>query len=199
MGFVPFVISTNFSYSSLQTYCSAGRVRLELTYISLTGRPPADGAPANMVQRGTIRTSIALAFNQALYQLELPLRISISMLGRLPGPVSPHRYPDQPAVPLHSPSLNQTVSNNRATGPEPNQVLPHPLATFQAPQSWSRWHGIEPATSCLQGRRSNPLSYTGETAACTAVKHNPELSKSTQPIVGHVYSGHKKTPLRHSA
>ena len=111
---------------------------------------------------GTIRTFIALAFNQKLYPLELPLPVSITALGRLPGPVSPHRYPDQTAVPLYSPSLRQAVLNNEATGLEPIQVLPHPLATSQVPQTWSRWHGIEPATSCLQGRCSSPLSYTGK-------------------------------------
>lgn len=110
---------------------------------------------------GTIRTFIALAFNQALYRLELPLPVLITAFGRLPGPVSPHRYPDLTAVPLYSPLLCQAVSNNKATGPEPIQVLPHLLATSQMPQTGSRWHGIEPATSCLQNRRSSPLSYTG--------------------------------------
>lgn len=122
----------------------AGRVGLESTFISVTGRPPANGAPAKAGATGTIRTFIALAFNQALYRLELPLRISVAALGRLPGPVSPHRYPDSLLVPLYSPSPRQAVSNDKATGPEPNQVLPHPLATSQAPQSCSRWLGNGP-------------------------------------------------------
>lgn len=53
----------------------AGRVGLEPTYISLTGRPPTGGAPANNLIGAAkwIRTITALDFNQALYLLELSL------------------------------------------------------------------------------------------------------------------------------
>ena len=139
----------------------AGRVGLEPTSISLTGRPPTDGAPANVVQRERFERSSPWPSTRRSTNWSYRCLLRFAAFGRLPGSISPHRYPDSTAVPLYSPSLRQAVSNNKATGPEPIQVLPHLLTTSQMLQTWSRWHGIEPATSCLQNRRSSPLSYTG--------------------------------------